>query len=150
MAQIQSTSFSEKSFSDHVIDGLFAGLLAGLVMILAMFAGAAIYGQDPIALLAGFSIGQNSSPVNGLLVHLGVSGVYGAVFGILLSFLPAAWRKFLPGWVTGLVYGAILLSLAIGLLLPGLRSPLANAPIGILIAGHILYGLTLGWRVNPR
>lgn len=150
MTQLQTSSFSEKSMSDRVIDGLFAGLLAGLIMILVMLVIALASGQDPLAMLGSFSIGQEGAPLNGLLVHLGVSGVYGAIFSILMSLIPVAWRRLLPGWIAGLVYGAVLLGLAIGLLLPGLNSPLANAPTGILVIGHIIYGLTLGWRVDPR
>jgi hypothetical protein len=150
MAEIQTSKFSEKAFSDRVIDGLFAGLLAGIVMILVMIVGVAVSNQDPMAMLANFSVGQVSSPLNGLLVHLGVSGVYGTIFSILMSLLPGTLRRVLPAWFTGLIFGGILLSIALGILLPGLRSPLANTPAVILITGHLVYGLALGWRVNPR
>lgn len=150
MTQMPTSSYSEKSFSDRVIDGLFGGLMAGLVMILAMVVASLAFKQDPAVMLASFSIGQVATPVNGMLVHLGVSGVYGAIFSIVMRLLPRPVRRMTPGWLAGLLYGAFLLSVAIGLLLPGLQSPLANTPVGVLIAGHLFYGLALGWRVNFR
>jgi hypothetical protein len=148
MTQIPTSSISEKSFSDRVIDGLFGGLMAGLAMILVMVLTSLVFKQDPALMLASFSVGEVATPLNGMLVHLGVSGVYGAIFSILMSILPRAVRRMAPGWFAGLLYGALLLSIAIGLLLPGLQSPLADTPAGVLTAGHLIYGLVLGWRVK--
>lgn len=150
MAQIQSSAYAEKSFSDRVIDGLFSGLISGVVMILSMIIGILLYNQDPAGFLANFSFGETPSPLNGLLVHLGVSGVYGAAYSIAISLLPGSLRRMIPGWLKGLVFGGVLLSIALGMLLPGLDSHLADAPLAVLVAGHVMYGLILGWRVGSH
>jgi hypothetical protein len=47
----------------------------------------------------------------------------------------------------GLVYSGVLLLLALSVILPGLASRLVDLPIWVLILGHGVYGLVLGWQV---
>ena len=150
MTQSHTASFSEKSFSDKLIDGLFGGLLAGIAMALAMMFAALVFGEDAVSILGRFSTSQLTTPLNGLIGHLAVSGTYGAIYGSLLGVLPGALRRLIPGWLAGLVYAALLLGLALGFVLPGLRSPLAEVPRVVLASGHLVYGLILGWRVSTR
>ena len=80
------------------------------------------------------------APLQGLLLHLGVSAVYGAIFGLLQPLVP----RRLPGWVAGLAYGLVLFGLAHYVLLPRAQVGMAELPTSALLLGHIVYGLVLG------
>ena len=82
-------------------------------------------------------------------MHLAVSGIYGAIFGLLTYLMPRRLFVRTPGWLAGLIYSAVLLLVALGILLPGLISPLAELPTLSLALGHVAYGLVLGWRALP-
>ena len=128
MTNIDGMLKREIKASDAVVDGLFRGVLAGL--------GMGVY----------LAIGQ---PLVGLLAHLAVSGIYGALFG-LLSLLVLR-RAGLPGWTPlalGGVYGLLLFAVAWFALLPGVDSPLLGIPPLHFGLGHLLYGLALGWLVR--
>lgn len=139
-----------QSASDAVIDGLMAGILAGVGMLGVIILAGLLAGISPADVLAKFGAGQTATPLTGVLVHLAVSGIYGAAFGMLINLLPVRLLGRVPGWLTGLVYGVILLFIGLGFLLPGLASPLAELPWWILGLGHGVYGLALGWRVIAR
>ena len=136
--------------SDAAIDGLFAGLAAGLLMGIVVILGGLLVGESPAAVLERFSTGHTTTPLSGGLMHLAVSVVYGIVFGLLAHALPSRVLRRLPGWLAGLLYGLLLLAVAVGALLPGLNSPLLEIPLWILALGHAVYGLVLGWRAYER
>jgi hypothetical protein len=69
---------------------------------------------------------------------------------VLIFLTPGRLLARLPGWLVGLVYGLLLLALAMNVLLPGLRSALQEMPWGVLAVGHLVYGVVLGWRVYPE
>jgi hypothetical protein len=147
MGESNSILVRKSTASDAAIDGLFAGLIAGIFMILVIILGGLLAGEPPAEVLGRFSTGQAATPLAGGLLHLAVSGIYGVVFSLLVHWMPLGLRKRLPGWLVGLVYGALLLGLAVGVLLPGLRSPLAELPLWVLALGHGAYGLVLGLRI---
>ena len=148
--KIEQTRTKAQSASDAVIDGLIAGLFAGVVMILVIVLTALPAGLSPAEVLASFSAGQGATPAAGGLMHLAVSGIYGAFFGLLVYILPQRLFVRIPGWLAGLVYALGLLLLALGVLLPGLASALADLPALPLALGHVAYGLVLGWRTLPE
>jgi hypothetical protein len=147
MSETKSPLIRKASTSDAVIDGLFAGLIAGVLMILVIILVGLLSGESPAGVLVRFSTGQTASPLAGGLLHLAVSGIYGGVFSLLVHWLPSGLRSRLPGWLAGLIYGVLLLGLAVTVLLPGLRSPLVELPWWTLGLGHIVYGLVLGMRI---
>ena len=147
MRETKSALIRKASASDAVIDGLFAGLIAGVLMILVIILGGLLSGESPASVLERFSTGQTASPLAGGLLHLAVSGIYGGFFSLLVQWMPAGLRRRLPGWLAGLIYGLLLLGLAVTVLLPGLRSPLVELPFWTLALGHLAYGLMLGLRV---
>lgn len=132
-------------FSEALVSGLLGGILAGALM-LALLAGlAALRGEMPLALLARFSApGQTATALGGALLHLGVSAVYGALFGGLLKFLPQGWLAGWRRWAAGLFYGLALFALAHFLLLPASASALAQIPAWEFALAHALYGVVLG------
>jgi len=84
---------------------------------------------------------SGASPVVGALMHLAVSGVYGAVFGILFNTI----RRFnLPAWLSGLAFGLGLFALAVMIILPSSRSALAGIPVVHFAIAHVIYGLVIG------
>jgi hypothetical protein len=138
------------SIADRAIDGLFGGLAAGALMGVVMVLAGLLIGITPPEILQRFSSGQGDTPQAGALLHLSVSAVYGVIFSLLMSLLPPQAREIVPGWLAGLVYAGLLLALATGIILPGLRSPLGELPPWLLGLGHFVYGIVLGWRANPK
>ena len=136
---------AKRSVSDAVIDGLIAGLVAGFAMGVFLVATGIASGVNPLTTLARFDPNPNSSFFSGALLHLAVSGVYGALFGLLASFqIPKIPRRpFLRLLAIG--YSTILLVLASSLIIPRTLSTLAAIPILDLILGHLIYGLVLGF-----
>jgi hypothetical protein len=129
MLPSDSIPLKSQSLGEAASGGLINGLLAGAAMLAVLALGGLLTGEAPADLLARFSTGQTTTPAAGALLHLAVSGVYGAVFGLLIYLLPAAWLRRLPGWFSGLLYAAGLLLVAESVLLPGLESPLSELPL---------------------
>jgi hypothetical protein len=140
----------ESTLSDRAIDGLFSGLFAGAVMGLLMAMAGFLIGENPGSVFARFNLGPSPSHANGVLMHLGISGVYGVLFALLSMVIPGRVRKLMPGWLVGLVYASILLALALYLFVPGLLLSLADLPEWVLISGHAAYGIVLGVKAFPR
>lgn len=140
-------SSQPKTLGDAAVDGLFAGSIAGIAMLLTLVLLGLLMGEAPDSLLRRFATGQSPDPLRGGLIHWAVSGIYGGVFSLLIHALPARILIRLPGWLIGLLYSAGLLVLALTVILPGLRSSLQELPLGALAAGHAVYGMVLGWRI---
>lgn len=131
---------------DAAVDGLLAGLGAGVVMAVYLLITGAITGEGIGSILGRFAPGEATTPVAGALSHLAVAGIYGAVFGMIA--LPL--RKRVPAWAAGLVYGVALYLIARFALLPGTGSSLLElSPVHFGVA-HVLYGGLLGWQVGRR
>jgi hypothetical protein len=142
----KSASIKYDSLADRAIDGLFSGLLAGILMGVVMILGGILVGENPADLLQRFGTGSSPAPLQGGLIHLAVSGVYGVGFSLLFSAVPQRLRSRIPAWAAGLGYAVLLMVLAVNVILPGLHSALGELPVWVLAAGHTVYGLTLGWR----
>jgi uncharacterized membrane protein YagU involved in acid resistance len=137
---------AQKITSDAVIDGLFGGLLAGGGMLVFLIAAGLWGGSPAMQTLSHFGIpGQSISPLASLLLHLGVSSVYGILFGLLINILPRKYRGALPGWLWGIFFGLLIWLLAELVLLPGSGSALLEIPRGLFAGSHVVYGLILGW-----
>ena len=127
---------------DAAISGLFGGLLGGLAMALVIFLFSLAAGQGA-AYLGYFSTEIPVPPLQGLLMHLAVSCIYGILFGLLLHWTRIDRRK-LPGWFSGLVYALGLWVLAVTVMLPLSHSIMLTLPWYVFFGGHIAYGLVLG------
>lgn len=131
---------------DAAVDGLLAGLGAGVVMAVYLLITGMLGGETMGTTLGRFAPGGETTPLPGLLSHLAVSGIYGAVFGVI--YLPL--RKRVPAWVAGLVYAGVVFLVAQYVLLPGTGSSLLEiSPVHFGLA-HLLYGGVLGWQVGRR
>ena len=145
MADSERSAGKELTMGDAAVDGLLAGGGAGVLMAGYLVAVGLLRGEAIASILGRFDPGQAPSPLVGLLVHLAVAGVYGAVFGwirwALLHFRPF---ERLPGWLAGAGYGLALLVVAQAVLLPGSGSPLRQLPFVHWTLAHLIYGVTLG------
>lgn len=136
----------KKMYSDAVVDGLFGGLLAGAGMLAFLIIADLWAGNPLLQTLSRFRIpGQSISPLTSLLLHLGVSSVYGILYGLLINLLPRKYRSALPGWVWGILFGLLIWLLADLVLLPGSESALMEIPRSVFALSHVVFGLILGW-----
>jgi hypothetical protein len=140
----------EVSMGDAVIDGLLSGMLAGLAMVAYLLVYAWVSGMGLLDILALFAPSAESRALVGVLAHLAVSGIYGALFGlgyaVLLrrkDFSPSTWVYA----VIGALYGLLLLAAAWLVLLPATGSQMQEIPLIHLAIGHLLYGALLGLLV---
>jgi hypothetical protein len=149
MAELSKEVPKDIHLSQAAVDGLFAGLLAGLAMAVFLAVTALVRSEPLSALFSRFNPAQAASPLTGLLLHLAVSSVYGILFG-LVWYITSSLRRLAPlAWQAiglGGVYGVVLFFMAWYVLLPASASPLRQLPIWQFGAAHLVYGLILGWR----
>ena len=75
---------NKSGLSTLAVDGVIYGVVTGVAMFLSLMALALLSGEAPGIILARFSGGGITSPVLGMLGHLGVSAIYGVLFGVLI------------------------------------------------------------------
>lgn len=136
---------------DAAVDGLFDGALAGLGMALCLALTDLISGGIPLAVLTGFDWGQWSSPLRGLVLHLTLAAIYGAIFSAARRAIVRRWP--LNRWASGalgLAYGLLLVLISPGVLPAGVEALLrAVTPIDFFSA-HVIYGISLGMLSSRR
>lgn len=77
------TTQQKKTIGDVAVDGLLAGMAAGLAMAGVVLVAGLLGGSGAAETLGRFDPGSDGSPVVGALLHLAVSGLYGVVFALL-------------------------------------------------------------------
>ena len=131
--------------SIRAVDGVVYGLLGGVAMFLSLMALALLSGEAPGVILARFIGGGITSPMVGLVGHLGVSAIYGVMFGVLIwPVLRRFSSRKISAWLGGILYGGFLVLLAQIAILPGTNSSLSQFPFWQWALGHGIYGLVLG------
>lgn len=133
------------SAGDAAVDGLFGGLVAGLLMAAFLILAGLAIGAGPGMTMSRFDAAEGTSPWVGSILHLAIAGVYGLTFALLYRMVV----KRVPGWLAGLIYGAILFAIARGVL-PASGSPLQAIPFWQFGVAHLLYGLVLGILVSKQ
>lgn len=126
--------------SDMAVSGLFAGIAAGLFMLFYLLIVGWIGGEATGALLARFAPSGSGTPLLGLVTHLAVSGIYGAIFGGGLALT----RGRISSWLAGFVYGLALYLVAQLAILPGFGAALTAIFPAHLLMAHLIFGATLG------
>lgn len=151
MSKTPSWSRHTKSIGEAAVDGIGYGVLSGTLMGIYLLATAAAGGTPPAAALARFSaVGSDPTVLTGLVTHLAISAVYGALFGIAWRAAPLrrGYRErrmvILAG---GLAYGALLFLVAT-LLLDVTLALSSQFQGSHLLIGHLLYGLGNGWLAS--
>lgn len=140
----------KKSVGDLAVDGLIAGLSAGLGMAIVLALAGLLSKTPPLTTLGFFDPARNGNWLAGLLAHLAVAAVYGVVFALLIGVAGRIWPSISRLVVVlGVAYGLVLLVLAYGVLFAAVESPLAQIATWQVTAGHVVYGLILGlWLYN--
>lgn len=137
---------SEKSAGETAVDGLIAGLGAGIVMAGFLLIVGFFSGDTPAAILKRFDTVQADSWIVGLLSHLAVSAIYGIIFGllsmVLLRIRPSLVRF---SWLIGLFYGLVLYAIAQSAFFAGIDSGLQQFSAVIFLLAHVVYGFVLGF-----
>ena len=140
-----TSSYKQKSIGDTAVDGLLAGIGAGLVMALFLLLIGLLNGDSATAVFGRFDPGTNKQWLTGFIVHLAVSSIYGILFGLLYLLVvrirPSLFRF---SWLIGLAYGLLLYAIAQTALATGVDSGLAQFTAVILLLAHVIYGLVLG------
>ncbi len=144
MLENKTTTFHDLSTGDRAVSGLLRGVTAGLVMAVFLILVELALGDTWLAALNRFNPFEQSGPLQGLLLHCGISAVYGILFGLAQPLAP----RRSPVWLAGLVYGLVLFVLAVWVILPRTGSGLAALPTPALLAAHVLYGIALGLRIT--
>lgn len=147
MVETKQFEREEQSAGDAAVEGLFAGVLAGISMAVYLVVAGLWQGEMPGEVLVRFAPAGASAPLQGLLLHLAVSGIYGLLFGLLCQIASQLWKWAPPAWqagAAGVLYGLALYFFAQAVILPGTGSALTGfSPIHFALA-HIIYGISLG------
>lgn len=130
--------------SDAIVSGLFKGLLGGAAMAVVIAGWSLLAGQG-ISYLGNFSASAAVSPLQGLLMHLAMSGIYGMLYGLIHHLVGKRFQR-LPGWLVGLIYALALWAFAVAVLLPASHALILTLPWPVFFSGHVAYGLVLGAR----
>ena len=139
----------KKTVGDVAVDGLLAGMAAGVVMAVWLVLAGLLGGEGPAKMLGRFDPGAGDSPLIGALMHLAVAGFYGVGLALILRFL--AGRRITAGravWLLGAIYGIILWLAARLVVLPGLNQALGDIATLNFLAAHVLYGMILGYLLG--
>ena len=140
----------KKSVGDVAVDGLLAGMAAGVAMAAGLVLAGLLGGEGPAATLGRFDPGANGSPAVGALMHLAVAGFYGVLFALIVQALSG--RRSLGAkrtlYLLGVAYGVLLWLAARYVVLPGLNQALGDIATPSFLAAHILYGLALGYLLG--
>jgi hypothetical protein len=138
---------------DATVDGLFAGLLAGGVMMAGLVLMGAIQGASLADTLSRFAVNAPKTPLNGLLLHLAVSSVYGMLYGVTWSFAQQWLRYRMAGWISiieGLVFSLLLAFVAQAWIIPNTAAGLEAIPAIQFFSAHLIYGACLGWYFSRK
>ncbi len=146
------TLFKKEDYDlgDLAVEGLLNGMLAGLVMAVFLILAGLARGEGPASLLSRFTPSAAGTPVTGVLLHLAVAGIYGAVYAAIWTWLRRRFRQGGSAWLealAGLVYGGLLYLLAGFLLLPRTGSSLKELPALEFLAAHLVYGVALALSI---
>lgn len=145
----QTINNHRKTIGDIAVDGLLAGMAAGVVMALWLILVGLIGGEGPAATLRRFDPGAGGSPAIGALMHLAVAGIYGVIFALVAQALSGRWS--LSPKLTlylGVAYGLLLWLVARLVVLPDLNQALGDIVALNFLAAHILYGVVLGYLLG--
>lgn len=144
MASNVASPINQRSAGDAAVDGLCSGFFAGLVMAAYLALIGLLGRQDAGAFLAGVAPGSEAV-LTGLIAHLAVATVYGALFGLGIWGLGHLRWSTIATLGAGPLYGVLLALLARTLILANGALPFADLPWLHLLLAHLLYGVALGF-----
>jgi uncharacterized membrane protein YagU involved in acid resistance len=122
-----------KTVTNGVIAGLGGGAVFGIMM-----------GMMDMLPMVGMLVGQ-ANAVIGFGVHMAISAVIGAIYGVVMSRVAGA-----PAWLAGLINGVVWWVLGALILMPlmlGMSEMVfsVSGPQMMSLAGHVLFGLVTAY-----
>lgn len=122
-----------KTVTNGVIAGLGGGAVFGIMM-----------GMMDMLPMVGMLVGQ-ANAVIGFGVHMAISAVIGAIYGVVMSRVAGA-----PAWLAGLINGVVWWVLGALILMPlmlGMSEMVfsVGGPQMMSLAGHVLFGLVTAY-----
>lgn len=135
---------SNRSWGDVAVDGLWPGLVGGLLMMLYLVVTGLLSGDQPLTVFGYFVPNSDLSPLAGLGTHLAVSAVHGTIFGLLTAVLGKRLSTARAMLIAGFGYAFLLWLTAWLIIIPSDLSSLGNIPSGHLLIAHLLFGAALG------
>lgn len=135
------------TLGDAAVDGLLNGGLAGLAMALYLVVVGMFLGEAPGGVLAYFDLRPDAQPVTGALLHLAVSGIYGALFESAYQLTAHRFWNFRPAWLSAMLggfYGLALFMVAQVAILPDGGAALRHIPTPHFVLAHGIFGICLG------
>ena len=130
-----------QSWGDIAVDGLWPGLIGGLLMMAYLVFVSLLDGVGPMTVFAYYLPDNNLPAVAGLVTHLAVSAVYGTILGLITAVISRWIGDERIMWQVGIVYGFLLWLGALLIIIPSGLSGLGAVPAGHLLISHLLYGL---------
>ena len=131
------------------VNGLFNGLLAGVIMALYVVLAGQVVGGSKWAYMGYLDITHSGVPGQAILTHLSISAAYGVLYGLARRWTRLDQQALLPGWLAGLTYGFLLWTMTVAWILPKDNFVLGPLPAGYLLFAHLIYGLVLGSGQRP-
>ena len=141
----------ERGIGDTAVDGLLAGMVAGVSMAIYLVIAGLLSGKGLAEMLGLFDPAMGGNALTGTLAHLAVSAIYGVIFALVMMVLgrirPSVFEL---SWLIGLLYGLVLFGLARGLMLTAVNSPLLQVTAIHFAIAHLVYGGVLGYRLGNK
>ena len=151
MDNSKSLMRAHRSVGDAAVDGLLNGLIAGSIMTIYIALIGVTMGTNLAAVLSAFDLGQGTSPVRGVLIHLAIAAIDGMIFSLIYRLIEQHRTVGQGGSVLiGLVYGLLLWSIAQVAITAGINDSLGSLPVVHLVVAHVIYGVTLGCMARRR
>jgi len=151
MSNSQPLIRARSSIGDAAVDGLLNGVMAGVVMAIYLMISGVLTGTGVAATLNAFDLGQGTSPVRGVLIHLAVAAIYGMVFSLLYRLIGRGRSIGRGGNVLiGLAYGLLLWLITQITFAAGINVALSSLPATHFAVAHALFGLVLGWLIGRK
>jgi hypothetical protein len=135
---------SNTTWGDVAIDGLWPGLIGGIIMIVYLLLVGLMIDTKPLAIFAYFSPNDTLPAIAGLGTHLAVSAVHGTIFGLITAVIGQRRPNKLPLWLAGILFGLLLWLTAHLIIVPSGLSDLGAIPAGHFLLAHILFGAVMG------
>ena len=146
MSNSQPLMRARSSIGDAAVDGLLNGVVAGIVMAIYLVISGMLTGAGLAATLSAFDLGQGTSPVRGVLIHLAMAAIYGIVFSLLYRLLGRRRSIGRGGTISmGVTFGLLLLLITQIAFATGINVALSSLPTVHLAVAHVIYGAVLGW-----
>ena len=145
MADTRAVHNGKVTNGDIAVDGLFHGVIAGVLMALYLTIVGVVMGEGVGTMLGRFWTGEHISPVTGGLLHLATSGIYGMIFALIWHRIGQRGGIGRFAWLAGIIFAMLLFTVAELIMLPAAHSPLLEIPAAHFAVGHLIYGLCLGF-----